>query len=156
MIRYLGWDDKRARCLGYPAVATGAREHRTAELAQGASEALRTVLSAAGGKGTIPLQIGMLDYAGLRIAADNRFDPPRWEDMTKAVLFANQQWSAIKSRIDNPNVVDAFDHVLVALQEGAAAHDSAIVGKAATRELELVDTLEKSVHLVPTAARPQP
>lgn len=127
-------------------IATGLREHRQPAIALGGANAFRTILSAAGGEGALPLEVGLLDYAGFRITALNHEPQPRWEEISKTVLFANQQWSAVKQRVTRPAVANTFDHVLTALQEAAAARNSALVGTAAQQELELVDAIEQSLR----------
>ena len=122
------------------------KEHKPVDLSLGSNEAYRVVLTRAGGEAKIPLAIGMLDYAGFRITADGKDFPPRWDDMAKALQFAAQQWSSVKPRIDKPASADAFDHALTALQEAIAAKNVKLLSEAATRELDLVDVLEKSVR----------
>ena len=114
-------------------------------LSMASNEAYRAVLSEAGGEPTIPLDIGLLDYAGFRITADARDAKPRWDDAREALGFANQRWNAVKPLIKDAHVRDQFDRVLVWAQEALAARDAKSLERAALRELDLVDLLETAV-----------
>ena len=116
-----------------------------ADLSLASNDAYRAVLSEAGGEPTVPLDIGLLDYAGFRILADARDPEQRWDDVRETLGFANQRWNAVKPLIKDAHVRDQFDRTLVWAQEAAAAKDAKSLERAATRELDLVDILETAV-----------
>lgn len=115
------------------------------DLSLASNDAYRAVLSEAGGEPTIPLDIGLLDYAGFRILADARDPEQRWDNVRETLGFANQHWNAVKPLIRDAHVRDQFDRVLVWAQEALAAKDAKSLERAANRELDLVDILETAV-----------
>jgi hypothetical protein len=126
-------------------IGLAAKSKNAVDLSLASNEAYRAVLSEAGGETGIPLDIGLLDYAGFRITADARDPKPRWDDVREALGFANQRWNAVKPLIHDPKVADQFDRALVWVQEALAAKDAKSLERAATRELDLVDLLETAV-----------
>ena len=115
------------------------------DLSLASNDAYRAVLSEAGGEPTVPLDIGLLDYAGFRILAEARDPKPRWDDVRETLGFANQRWNAVKPLIRDAKVRDQFDRVLVWAQEALAAKDAKSLERAANNELDLVDVLETAV-----------
>ncbi len=114
-----------------------------ADIALASMEAYRTTITASGGEGRIPLQVGMLDYAGFRFWASAKAAPPRWDEMAKARFFAEGQLALISPRIHDAAVIKKFDAALDAMDKAIIAKDSAAAVVAATTEMDLVDDLEK-------------
>lgn len=114
------------------------------ELSLAANDGFRAMLSASGGEGRIPLAIGLLDYTGFRIAADNRDNPPRWADMAATLADGRRMWTGVKSQVNSAKAQSDFDAALGALDQAITARDSGAAGRAAARELELVDVLENA------------
>ena len=121
------------------------RTKNAVDLSLASNEAYRAVLSEAGGEAAIPLDIGLLDYAGFRIVADARDPKPRWDDVREALGYAHQRWNAVKPLIADAKARDDFDKALVWVQEALAAKDAKSLERAANHELDLVDVLETSV-----------
>ena len=126
-------------------IGLAARTRNTVDLSLASNEAYRAVLSEAGGEAKVPLDIGLLDYAGFRILADASDPKPRWDDVREALGYAHQRWNAVKPLIANAKAQDDFDKALVWVQEALAAKDAKSLERAATHELDLVDVLETAV-----------
>jgi hypothetical protein len=116
-----------------------------ADISLASVEVYRTLITAAGGEGKIPVQIGLLDYSGFRFWADAKASPPHWADMTQAHDFAVAQWQLVKPRIHDPVVVKKFGEALEAMAAAVAKKDASAAIRAATSEMDLVDELEKLV-----------
>ena len=59
-----------------------------ADISLASVEVYRTLITAAGGEGKIPVQVGLLDYSGFRFWADAKAAPPHWADMVQVHDFA--------------------------------------------------------------------
>src|SRR4029079_5019475 len=86
------------------ALSRAAAAHSQVDLAVASNELYRFFITAAQGDGKIPLEIGLLDYAGFRYWADGRDEPPRWNDMAAAHSLAEYEWRAVRARISDPQV----------------------------------------------------
>ena len=126
-------------------IGVAARTRNAVDLSLASNEAYRAVLSEAGGEAKVPLDIGLLDYAGFRILADARDPKPRWDDVREALGYAHQRWNAVKPLIANAKAQDDFDKALVWVLEALTAKDAKSLERAATHELDLVDVLETAV-----------
>ena len=135
-----GLDDALGR------IGLAAKTKSAVDLSLASNDAYRAVLSEAGGEPTIPLDIGLLDYAGFRITADARDPNPRWDDVREALGYAHQRWNAVKPLIGDAQAREDFDKALVWVQEALAAKDAKSLERAAARELDLVDVLETAVE----------
>lgn len=127
------------------AVDAAATAGVAADISLASVETYRTLITAAGGEGKIPVQIGLLDYSGFRFWADAKAEPPHWADMAKAHDFAVAQWLLVQSRIHDPAMVKKFSVALDAMASAAAKKDSVAAVRAGTSEMDLVDELEKLV-----------
>ena len=126
-------------------IGLAAHTRNAVDLSIASNDAYRAVLSEAGGEAAVPLDIGLLDYAGFRIVADARDPKPRWDDVREALGYANQRWSAVKPMIRDAKAKADFDKALVWVQEALAAKDAKSLERAANHELDLVDVLETAV-----------
>lgn len=126
-------------------IASAVHTKNAVDLSLASNEAYRAVLGEAGGEAAIPLDIGLLDYAGFRIVADARDPKPRWDDVREALGYAHQRWNAVKPLIADAKARDDFDKALVWVQEALAAKDAKSLERAANHELDLVDVLETAV-----------
>ena len=126
-------------------IGVAVRTKNAVDLSLASNEAYRAVLSEAGGEAKVPLDIGLLDYAGFRIVADARDPKPRWDDVREALGYAHQRWNAVKPLIADAKARDDFDKALVWVQEALAAKDAKSLERAANHELDLVDVLETAV-----------
>lgn len=113
-----------------------------AEVSLASIEAYRTLITAAGGEGKMPVQVGLLDYSGFRFWADAKAAPAHWDDMAQAHDFAAAQWQLVMPRIHDPVMVEKFSAALAAMAAAVAKHDAAAAVRAGTTEMDLVDGLE--------------
>ena len=116
-----------------------------ADISLASVEVYRTLITAAGGEGKIPVQVGLLDYSGFRFWADAKAAPPHWADMVGAHDFAVAQWQLVEPRIHDPKVAKKFNAALDAMADAVAKKDAAAAMRAGTSEMDLVDELEKLV-----------
>ncbi len=119
-----------------------ARDRRPADLAIASVEAYRTLIESAPSSGPVPPQVSLLDYAGFRCQADLNADPTRWRDVTEAVAFARQQWSALEPQVRDEALRSRMSDAISELGLAADRSDVARADKAAARQLDLVDELE--------------
>jgi len=78
---------------------------KAVDLSLVSNEIYRLFITAARREAKVPLEIGLLGYAGFRYRADGRDQPPRWDDMARAHAYAEQQWRAVRSRIGDRQAV---------------------------------------------------
>ena len=116
-----------------------------ADISLASVEVYRTLITAAGGEGKIPVQVGLLDYSGFRFWADAKAAPPHWADMVQVHDFAVAQWQLVEPRIHDPQVTKKFTAALDAMADAVAKKDAAAAMRAGTSEMDLVDELEKLV-----------
>ena len=116
-----------------------------ADISLASVEVYRTLITAAGGEGKIPVQVGLLDYSGFRFWADAKAAPPHWADMVGAHDFAVAQWQLVEPRIHDRKVAKKFTAALDAMADAVAKKDAAAAMRAGTSEMDLVDELEKLV-----------
>lgn len=114
-----------------------------ADTALASMEAYRTLIMASNGEGNIPVQVGLLDYAGFRYWANAKASPPRWDEIAAAQFFAQGQWALVMHKISDPALVKKFNEALEAMDKAILAKDSQAAVVAATNEMDLVDELEK-------------
>ena len=114
-----------------------------ADTALASIEAYRTMITASNGEGHIPMQVGMLDYAGFRYWANAKATPPRWDEMAAARFFTEGQFALISPRIHDAEMIKKFNAALDAMDKAIIAKDSHAAVIAATTEMDLVDELEK-------------
>lgn len=133
--------DALGRRLAAARAALGAGQRTDVALA--AVEGYRILVTAVPGEPVIPVDVSLLDYAGFRYAADARADPPRWADMERAMRFARDRWTAIRSRSAVAQHSARFEAALDAMDAAVAARDAVGARTAAKLELDMVDVLEK-------------
>ncbi len=132
--------DRKVQAVDAAAKAGGA-----ADISLASVEVYRTLITAAGGEGKIPVQIGLLDYSGFRFWAGAKAAPPHWADMALAHDFAVAQWLLVKPRIHDPVAVKKFSAALDAMASAVTKKDAPAAVRAGKSEMDLVDELEKLV-----------
>lgn len=126
------------------AIRRASKADNRADIALASIEGFRDIVSAVPGSAKIPVEVGLLDYAGFRYEADVQATPPRWQDMTDAVTFARMQWSKIEQSPALAKLQSRFGASLDAMDEAIKSRDVANARRAAKIELDLVDDLERA------------
>lgn len=82
-------------------------------------------------------------YSGFRYQADLTASPARWDDARQALDFADEQWSQISGKVADEALGSDMSLALTGLREAAAGKDASPAKSISTKELDLVDDLEK-------------
>jgi hypothetical protein len=118
--------------------------HDRSALALAAVEGYRTfVMAQSRPLAGIPLQVSLLDYAGFRYQAGSHAAAPLWSDMRQALDFADGQWRAVSPRVSDDRLKTTFDADLAAMRAALDASNQTQAQRAASRELDHVDALER-------------
>jgi hypothetical protein len=115
---------------------------KRADLALSSIEIYRILVSSVPGGTKVPAEVSLLDYAGFRFQADLKAEPPRWDDMSEAILFANNQWVVIAPRVKDKAVSAPFEGALSQMAIAAEHRDPKLAATAVNDELNQVDRLE--------------
>jgi hypothetical protein len=115
---------------------------KRADVALSSIEIYRILVSLVPGGTKVPVDVSLLDYAGFRFQADLKAEPPRWDDMTEAVLFANNHWVVIAPRVRDKSVSVSFEAALSQMAIAAEHRDAKLAATASNDELNQVDRLE--------------
>jgi hypothetical protein len=107
-------------------------------------EGYRTLVTNSGGHQKVPKEVSLLDYSGFRYQADLKAKPIRWGDTMLAVDFADTQWQQISATVKDPTLVKNVLETLTVMRSASQSRDVKAAMAASTRELNLVDGLEKS------------
>lgn len=71
----------------------------------------------------IPAEVGLLDYSGLRFAADVAADPPRWTDAVLAADEAGEFWDQVAPRVRDVGLRGRFGAAVIDLKRAARARN---------------------------------
>ena len=89
-----------------------------------------------------PREVSLLDWAGFKLhvlAAAGQLD---WEAMRNVVADAASWWEAIKAKIADKGLRDAFNSTIRGLQTASKTENLPMLNFAAQMDLDLVDLLE--------------
>jgi hypothetical protein len=136
------------------AARTAIDARHPSDIALAAVEAFRLVVSAFSPDAGMPVAVSLLDYAGFRIQADLKSEPPRWSDAQEAAKYAHGQWDQVKDRVTDMALKEQFTASLASMDEYLSARDDEMAAKAAATELDLVDDLEGFFKLRATEPAP--
>jgi hypothetical protein len=90
----------------------------------------------------VPKEVSLLDYVGFRLhvlAAAKEVD---WKAIQSTVAEGVTWWDAIKEKVDNKGLRDAFNSTISGLQEAVEQKHLPMLNFAAQIDLDLVDLLE--------------
>jgi hypothetical protein len=93
----------------------------------------------------IPKEVSLLDYAGFKLQVLAASRSPDWEDIRKTVSEADAWWTAIKSKVSEQGLRDAFGSAIRGLDEAAKVENLPMLRFAAQIDLDLVDLLENDL-----------
>ena len=115
---------------------------KPADVALASIEGFRTLVSSVRGSPAIPVDVSLLDYAGFRYDADAQAAPVRWEDMARAMVFARDRWSTVRSQPAVASLAPRFETVLTNMETSVSARNLSHARASAKAELDMVDELE--------------
>lgn len=106
-----------------------------------AAEAYRVVIDASDQSRTSK-SVSMLDYAGLRIAADLKCKPIRWDDISDAVSFSDQHWQVAKAGIAKTDVTERLELIFKTIRQAAITRNADLTDTAVFHADHLIDALK--------------
>lgn len=121
--------------------AATAKEHHA--VATGAVEVFRLLidnLEASSLK--VPKEVSLLDYAGLKLHVLSAAPQADWDAMRRTVAEASGWWTAIKLKVGDKGLRDAFNSTVLGLQEAGKVEHLPMLNFATQIDLDLVDLLE--------------
>ena len=89
-----------------------------------------------------PREVSLLDYAGFKLRVLSAAEQPDWEAMRKTVADAAAWWEAIKAKVADKGLRDAFNSTIRGLQAASKTENLPMLNFAAQMDLDLVDLLE--------------
>ena len=95
------------------------------------------------GKLKVPKEVSLLDYAGFKLHVLDAAPKPDWDAMRKTVADAVAWWDAMKSKVSDKKLRDAFNSTVRGMQQAASSENRPMLQYAAQMDLDLVDLLEK-------------
>ena len=90
----------------------------------------------------VPKDVLLLDYAGFKLHVLGAATKPDWVAMSKTVDEAANWWKAVRSKVADKALRDAFDSTVKGLQKAAVIKDLPMLEFAAQMDLDLVDLIE--------------
>ena len=121
--------------------AATAKEHHA--VATSAVEVFRLLIdNLNAGSLTVPKEVSLLDYAGFKLHVLAAAPQPDWEAMRRTVEDAAGWWTAIKSKVSDKGLRDAFNSTVGGLQQAGKSEHLPMLNFAAQIDLDLVDLLE--------------
>jgi hypothetical protein len=120
------------------AVTSGARP----DIALGAVESYKVLVSAQGKTAVVPREVSLLDYAGFRYDALAKATPSRWSEMGDTAAYADEVWAKVASSVSDAALAARFDAALAAMREAVDRQDVDAAQSSVQSELALVDELE--------------
>jgi len=91
----------------------------------------------------VPKEISLLDYAGFKLHVLAAAPQPDWGAMRGTAEDAAGWWAAIKSKVSDSKLRDAFSTTARGMQQAGKAEHLPMLDFAAQMDLDLVDLLER-------------
>ncbi|MEY2411138.1 MAG: hypothetical protein QOF48_3808 [Verrucomicrobiota bacterium] len=121
--------------------AATAKEHYAVALS--AVETFRLLIdNLDAGSLTVPKEVSLLDYAGFKLHVLAAAPQPDWGAMRRMVDDAAGWWTAIKPKVSDKSLRNAFTSTIRGLQQAGKAEHLPMLNFAAQMDLDLVDLLE--------------
>ena len=93
----------------------------------------------------VPKEVSLLDYAGFKVRVLAATPSPDWQDVRRTVGEAAGWWNAIKSKVTEKGLRDAFDSLIRGFDDAARLENLPMLRFAAQIDLDLVDLLESDL-----------
>lgn len=93
-----------------------------------------------------PIAVSLLDYAGFRYDALAQAPNVDWQEMSRSVEFARNQWQSLAPKVSSKAMPGVVDQSLSAMAMAVERKDIAFARSAAANELALVDLLEEQTY----------
>ena len=90
----------------------------------------------------VPKEVSLLDYVGFKLKVLAAAAEPDWNAMRKTAEEASALWNALKRRVSDKALRDAFSSTVTGIREATNKENLAMLFFAAQIDLDLVDLLE--------------
>ena len=90
----------------------------------------------------VPKEVSLLDYVGFRLHVLAAAKTTDWNAMQSTVAEGTKWWDAIKEKVDNKGLRDAFQSTISGLEQAIELKHLPMLNFAAQIDLDLVDLLE--------------
>ncbi len=124
-------------------IQDAAKENSHDSVAVNAVEMFRLLAESLDGtKLVVPKEVSLLDYVGFRLHVLAAAKEPDWKAMKSTVAEGVLWWDAIKEKVDNKGLRDAFNSTIAGLKKAVELKHLPMLNFAAQIDLDLVDLLE--------------
>ena len=121
--------------------AATAREHHT--VAMKGVEVFRLLVdNLEAGSLKVPKEVSLLDCAGFKLHVLAAAPQPDWIAMRQSVEEATKWWAALKPKVSEKGLRDAFNSTIRGLEQAGQLEHLPMMNYAAQMDLDLVDLLE--------------
>ncbi len=125
------------------AIQDAAKANNHYSVAVNAVEMFRLLAESLDGtKLEVPKEVSLLDYVGFRLHVLAAATTPDWDAMKLTVVEGEKWWDAIKEKVDNKGLRDAFNSTFAGLKKALELKHLPMLNFAAQIDLDLVDLLE--------------
>jgi hypothetical protein len=112
-------------------------------------EAYRTLIEALNHTSLkVPIEVSLLDYAGFKFQALLHAKPGDWKALQKVGDQAQENWAAIKSRVNDRSLRDTMNITIRGMNRACTSKNADMALFAAQVDLALVDLLEANFEKV--------
>lgn len=118
------------------------KEGRTA-FAIAAVESYRVLVSAQDSSAPVPVEVGLLDYAGFKYDALAKARPAEWNQMADVAAYARETWTRLAPRVAAKGLSGAFESTLSGMDTAVREKNEVAARVAVSDQLALVDALEE-------------
>lgn len=132
----------RLDALGAELDAAVQKQGRTA-FAIAAVESYRILVSAQDSSAPVPVEVGLLDYAGFKYDALAKARPTDWNQMAGVATYARETWTRLTPRVAAKGLRGAFESTLSGMDTAVREKNEVAARVAVSDELALVDALEE-------------
>jgi hypothetical protein len=139
----LSVEDRRRLETLHGTIRNALRKQDRSALALAAVESYRVLVSAQDAGAAVPVEVSLLDYAGFKLEALARADVVRWDEMARALAYADSQWTALSPRVLSKGLAGAFESTLAGMKRAIQEKNTLAASVASADELALVDLWEE-------------
>lgn len=108
-----------------------------------AVESYRILVSAQDSSAPVPVEVGLLDYAGFKYDALAKARPPDWDQMASVARYARDTWARVAPRVAAKGLAGAVDSALSGMDTAVRERSDVAARVAVSNQLALVDALEE-------------
>lgn len=135
-------DASRLDALSAELDAAAQKQDRSA-FAIAAVESYRILVGAQDSSAPVPVEVGLLDYAGFKYDALTKARPADWNQMAGVAAYARETWTRLAPRIAAKGLSGAFESTLSGMDTAVREKNEVAARVAVSDQLALVDALEE-------------